>query len=86
MEKMANGEIVIEPEHSKTDEIKEKFSSGIKSVGDKASGVFSKIGKKAEKEEKADPIEEIKKYKELLDLGIITQEEFDEKKKVLLNL
>lgn len=31
-------------------------------------------------------IEEIKKYKELLDLEIITQEEFDKKKKELLNL
>lgn len=30
--------------------------------------------------------EEIKKYKELLDDGIITQEEFDKKKKELLNL
>ncbi len=86
MEKMANGEIVIESEHSKTDEIKEKISSGLKSIGDKASGVFSKIGKKTEKEEKVDPIEEVKKYKELLDLRIITQDEFDEKKKELLNL
>ena len=31
-------------------------------------------------------IEEIKKYKELLDMGAITQEEFDAKKKQLLNL
>lgn len=33
-----------------------------------------------------DNITEIKKYKELLDSGIITQEEFDKKKKELLNL
>lgn len=33
-----------------------------------------------------DPYEEIKKAKELLDLGIITQEEFEQKKKELLNL
>lgn len=33
-----------------------------------------------------DPIEQIKKYKELLDLDIITQEEFNEKKKTLLQL
>lgn len=33
-----------------------------------------------------DPIEQIKKLKELLDMGIITQEEFDAKKKSLLNL
>ena len=33
-----------------------------------------------------DPIEEIKKYKELLDSGIINQEEFNKIKKELLNL
>lgn len=33
-----------------------------------------------------DPYEEIKKAKELLDLGIITHEEFEQKKKELLNL
>lgn len=32
------------------------------------------------------PVEEIKKYKELLDMGIISQEEFDAKKKQLLGL
>lgn len=32
------------------------------------------------------PIEEIKKNQELLDMGIITQEEFDAKKKQLLGL
>lgn len=34
----------------------------------------------------ADVPEELKKYKELLDSGVITQEEFDEKKKQLLGL
>ena len=34
----------------------------------------------------ASPVEELKKYKELLDGGIITQEEFDAKKKQLLGL
>ena len=33
-----------------------------------------------------DPYEEVKKLKELLDMGIITQEEFDAKKKQLLGL
>lgn len=33
-----------------------------------------------------DPIEEVKKLKELLDMGILTQDEFDMKKKELLNL
>lgn len=37
-----------------------------------------------ESESKIDKFEEIKKYKELLDLGIITQSEFDKKKKELL--
>ena len=32
------------------------------------------------------PAEELKKFKELLDMGIITQEEFDIKKKELLGL
>ena len=36
------------------------------------------------KDEMPDKFEEIKKYKELLDIGIITQEEFDAKKKELL--
>lgn len=38
----------------------------------------------ANKETETDKFEEIKKYKELLDLNIITQEEFDQKKKELL--
>ncbi len=32
------------------------------------------------------PVEQMKEYKELLDMGIISQEEFDAKKKQLLNL
>ena len=36
--------------------------------------------------ESTDTIEEIRKYKQLLDEGIITQEEFDAKKKQLLGL
>ena len=32
------------------------------------------------------PAEELKKFKELLDCGILTQEEFDAKKKQLLGL
>ncbi|MBO0456269.1 SHOCT domain-containing protein [Enterococcus hulanensis] len=34
----------------------------------------------------SDPVNEIKRYKELLDDGVISQEEFDAKKKELLNL
>lgn len=36
--------------------------------------------------ESSDTVEELKKYKELLDCGILTQEEFDAKKKQLLGL
>ena len=35
---------------------------------------------------KTDETDQIKKYKDLLDSGIITQEEFDAKKKQLLGL
>lgn len=34
----------------------------------------------------ADAFTEVKHYKELLDAGVITQEEFDQKKKQLLGL
>lgn len=87
MERMANGEIINDEAPSKTDEIKEKVSIGFKSVGNKASGFISKLSNAKVKEDaKSDPTEEIKKYKELLDLGIISQEEFDKKKKDLLNI
>lgn len=36
--------------------------------------------------QKATPAEELKKFKELLDMGVISQEEFDAKKKQLLGL
>ena len=34
----------------------------------------------------ADPLEELKRLKELLDMGVLTQEEFDDKKKYMLSL
>jgi hypothetical protein len=40
---------------------------------------------KSPSESKIDTVTELKRYKELLDEGIITQEEFEEKKKALLN-
>ncbi len=87
MERMANGEIIVNDEPSKTDELKEIVSIGIKSVGSKASGFIGRLGKKQANEVKVnDPIEEIKRLKELLDLGIISHEEFDAKKKELLGL
>lgn len=78
------------------DTIKETFSITIEARTAKI--VFEKINeilnelKNKEKSEinvstaSPSPADEIKKYKELLDLGILTQEEFDQKKKELLNL
>ncbi len=40
----------------------------------------------SEKSETVDKFSQIKEYKELLDVGIITQEEFDKKKKELLDI
>lgn len=67
-------------------DIKEKMSSEIKAVKSSASRFASKISKKVAPVKKEDPVEAIKKYKELLDMGAITQEEFEAKKQVLLDL
>ena len=48
--------------------------------------MIGKFNKTPDSIQKSDPIEEIKKFKDLLDIGVITQEEFDKKKKELLNL
>ncbi len=58
--------------------------------------MFKKLGKKEEKEKEKEPVvqkttnsqiaDDIKKFKELLDCGAITQEEYDKKKKEILNL
>ncbi len=40
----------------------------------------------AQSKEQADPVQAVRELKELLDEGILTQEEFDAKKKELLNL
>lgn len=44
------------------------------------------LTKRQQNEEKSQSADELKKYKELLDSGIITQEEFDTKKKQILGL
>ncbi len=64
---------------------KEKFFDGLNKTKDSLSSLFSKLENNKDKSI-VDPIEEIKKYKELLDSGIINQEEFEKKKKELLNL
>ena len=43
--------------------------------------MFKKDNKKNETESKLDPYDEVKKLKELLDIGAITEEEFEKKKK-----
>lgn len=63
-------------------EIGDTVSQGIKSAGAGLSNLFGKKNKTNED----DNLEKIKKLKELLDIGAITQEEFDEKKKELLEL
>lgn len=84
--------IEVEPTklQQETAVVKEKLSKGIKSVGAGISGFISKktTPQQEEKEQDTyeDKIETVKKMKELLDIGAITQEEFDAKKKELLGL
>lgn len=60
--------------------ITKNISEGINNTTAGISNFISKIGKKN------DPYEELKKLKELLDNNLITQEEYDQKKKQLLDL
>lgn len=78
-------EIIMNPDEY--EEVKEdntsigtKVSKGINNTTAGISKFISKIGKKN------DPYEEVKKLKDLLDNNIITQEEFEQKKKQLLNI
>ena len=89
IDKISNGEIVVEPESETKEEIKQKVSNTIDDVKKGVSGIVGKFGKKishASDTPSKDPIEEVKRLKELLDIGAISQEEFDTKKKELLNL
>ena len=63
---------------------REKFTDKFNKTKNNVSNMFSKLGNNDKS--KVDPIVEIKKYKELLDSGIITEEEFNKKKKELLDL
>ena len=54
--------------------------------GETGAPADTQTGRAAEPSATEDPYEELKKLKELLDLGIITEEEFDAKKKQLLDL
>lgn len=78
---IANANEVEEPKDEKIN-LSKKVSEGINNTTSEISKFISKIGKK----NKNDPYEEIKKLKELLDNNIITQDEFEQKKKSLLGL
>lgn len=86
MDKIAKNEIIIDTELSKREEIKEKVSDKLKNVGNGVTGLIGKLGKKDMKQVTEDPIEQVKRLKELLDIGAITQEEFDTKKREILGL
>lgn len=86
MDKIAKNEIIIDTEPSKREEIKEKVSDKLKNAGHGVSGLIGKLGKKDTKQIAEDPIEQVKRLKELLDIGAVTQEEFDAKKKEILGL
>lgn len=70
----------------KLKEAGKKATDNIKNIGSNISSMFKKDNKKNENESKLDPYDEVKKLKELLDIGVITEEEFEKKKKALLNL
>lgn len=59
---------------------------GVNAVGGVMGGMQQPEQLQQQPQPAVDPYEEIKKYKKLLDDGIITQEEFDRKKKELLGL
>lgn len=86
IDKIATGEIIAAPESDKKEEIKQKLSETVNDAKKGVSSIIGKFVKREDEVQKADPVEEIKKFKELLDLGVITQEEFDKKKKEVLNL
>lgn len=80
-------EIIMNPdEYEEAEEDKtnvgKKVFDGINNTTAGISKFISKIGKKTEN----DPYDEIKKLKDLLDNNIITQEEFEQKKKQLLGI
>jgi len=61
-------------------DIKETFENAINNYNENNNGTCKNVSKELSN------IEEIKKYKELLDMDVITKEQFDTKKKELLNL
>ena len=57
---------------------------GMNAVGG-AMGAFQQPVQQPSQEQE-DPIEKLKKYKEMLDAGLITQEDYDEQKKKILGV
>lgn len=75
----------------KNQSIKNKISNGIDKTKSNVEGLKTKLKKSKPKTKEVtssnnDPYVELKKLKELLDMEIITQEEFDKKKKKILDL
>ena len=79
------------------DTFKEKFNVGVNvtyagNIYDRVHEVWDIIREKNTNNQQTrtveakSPVEQLKEFKELLDMGIITQEEFDAKKKELLGL
>ncbi len=78
-------EIIMNPD--KYEEIKEEKTSASKKISDGINRTTDGIAKFISKTNKKDvPYKEMKKLKDLLDNNIITQEEFEKKKKQLLDL
>ena len=70
-----------------TGELPQEENKKISAIVDKGKDKIKGLFKKKEKEQtNEDPYQQLKKLKELLDMGIISQEEFDTKKKELLKL
>ena len=78
-------EIIMNPD--KYEEIKEEKTSASKKISDGINRTTDGIAKFISKTNKKDvPYKEMKKLKDLLDNNIITKEEFEKKKKQLLDL
>lgn len=68
------------------DDTEKHHGQVVKEYGNLAKQKAATIVLEESKAKKTDSYEEVKKVKELLDMGIITQEEFDKKKSQLLDL
>lgn len=73
---------VEKPEGRRIVEELQRIIFGMRSGKLEHNNVIKVVNKNTEN----DVFEQVKKYKELLDMGIITEEEFNKKKKELLNL